>query len=54
MRKSMPTDLPNFAVVNQGGGAARRRSRPLRPALRGCGVGAGPSGRADRAAGSCI
>ena len=30
----------------QGSGAARRRSRPHRPALRACGVGAGPYGRA--------
>jgi len=42
--------LPNLAVLDQGDGAARRRGRPLRHALRACGVGAGPSGRADRAA----
>jgi hypothetical protein len=42
--------LPNLAVLDQGDGAPRRRSRPLRHALRACGVGAGPSGRADRAA----
>jgi hypothetical protein len=42
--------LPNWAFLDQGDGAPRRRSRPLRHALRACGVGAGPSGRADRAA----
>jgi hypothetical protein len=46
-----PGTLPNLAVLDQGcGGAQRRRSRPLRHALQACGVGAGPSGRAGRAA----
>jgi len=31
-------------------GASAAAGRPLRHALRACGVGAGPSGRADRAA----
>jgi hypothetical protein len=45
-----PRALPNLAVLDQGDGAPRRRSRPLRHALRACGVGAGPYGRADRTA----
>jgi hypothetical protein len=35
----------------RGGGASAAADRPLRHALQACGVGAGPSGRADRAAG---
>ena len=42
--------MPNSAVLDQGGGASAAAGRPLRHALRACGVGAGPSGRADRAA----
>ena len=42
--------LPNFAVLDQAAAAVPPSPRPLRHALRACGVGAGPYGRAGRTA----